>query len=162
MSELSEEEIIDNAEKLTYEVIVEDDLHNWDDMSPNEIATIMKGLLDLYQKEKQKNECLRDNLNHSIRSSAIKERLGIEENISEEQMLDYIDILVSENARLEDIEDKKVQIEYQNVFNKGVKSVENKIKEKIEDYKEKSKHPLVNAQSRREYTFGIKSLQELL
>lgn len=60
MSELSEEKIIDNAEKLTYEVIVEDDLHNWDNMSPNEIATIMKGLLDLYQKEKEKNKKLED------------------------------------------------------------------------------------------------------
>lgn len=37
-----------------------------------------------------------------------------------------------------------------------------KIKEKIEDYTIKSKHPLVNAQSRREYTFGIRALQELL
>ena len=37
-----------------------------------------------------------------------------------------------------------------------------KVQEKIEDYTEKSKHPLVNAQSRREYTFGIKALQELL
>ena len=86
-------------------------------------------------EEKEKNACLMDNLNHSIRSSAIKERLGIEEDISEEQMLDYIDILVSENARLEDIEDKKVQIEYQNVFNKGVKLVEDKIKAKIEEAK---------------------------
>lgn len=37
-----------------------------------------------------------------------------------------------------------------------------KVQEKIEDYTEKSKHPLVNAQSRREYTFGIKALKELL
>ena len=37
-----------------------------------------------------------------------------------------------------------------------------KIQEKIENYTIKSKHPLVNSQSRREYTFGIKALQELL
>ena len=49
---MREEEIIDNAEKLTYEVIVQDDLYNWDNMSPFEKATIMKGLLDLYNKEK--------------------------------------------------------------------------------------------------------------
>ena len=32
-----------------------------------------------------------------------------------------------------EIEDRKVQIEYNNVFNKGVKSVEDKIKAKIEE-----------------------------
>ena len=37
-----------------------------------------------------------------------------------------------------------------------------KIREKIKDYTEKSKHPLVNSQSRREYTFGLKALKELL
>lgn len=45
--------------------------------------------------------------------------------------------IVDENARLEDIEDRKVQIEYNNVFNKGVKSVEDKIKAKIEEYDDK-------------------------
>lgn len=38
-------EIID-AEKLTYEVMVEDDLHNWDILSPYEIATIIRKLLN--------------------------------------------------------------------------------------------------------------------
>ena len=37
-----------------------------------------------------------------------------------------------------------------------------KIREKIKDYTEKSKYPLVNSQSRREYTFGLKALIELL
>lgn len=45
--------------------------------------------------------------------------------------------IVDENARLEDIEDRKVQIEYNNIFNKGVKSVEDKIKAKIEEYDDK-------------------------
>lgn len=37
-----------------------------------------------------------------------------------------------------------------------------KVREKIEDYTEKSKTPLINTQARREYTFGVKALQELL
>lgn len=107
------------------------------------------------------NKNLLDNLNHSIRSSTIRERLGIEENIAKEQMLDYIDIIVAENARLEDIEDKKVQIEYQNVFNKGVKSVKDKIKEKIEDLRDViqySANPLAIDNSK----YAIDILQEVL
>ena len=42
-----------------------------------------------------------------------------------------IETLLAEFERLEDLEDRKVQIEYINVFNKGVKSVEDKIKAKI-------------------------------
>lgn len=37
-----------------------------------------------------------------------------------------------------------------------------KIKAILEDYTEKAKHPLVNPQSREEYTFGIRTLQTLL
>lgn len=98
-----------------------------------ELKQAIENLINRVKELEEINKNLLDNLNHSIRSSAIRERLGIEENIPEEQMLDYIDIIVTENARLEDIEDKKVQIEYEKVFNKGVKSVENKIKEKIEE-----------------------------
>lgn len=90
-----------------------------------ETEEYIRSLESKLNKEKEKNKCLRDNINHSIRTSAIKEALGLEGDITEE-LLNYIDILVSENNRLEDIEDKKVQIEYQNVFNKGVKSVEKK------------------------------------
>lgn len=96
-----------------------------------ETEEYIRSLESKLNKEKEKNKCLRDNINHSIRTSAIKEALGLEGDITEEELLNYIDILVSENNRLEDIEDKKVQIEYQNVFNKGVKSVEKKIQEKI-------------------------------
>ena len=86
-----------------------------------ETEEYIRSLESKLNKEKEKNKCLRDNINHSIRTSAIKEALGLEGDITEEELLNYIDILVSENNRLEDIEDKKVQIEYQNVFNKGVK-----------------------------------------
>ena len=43
---MSEEEIINDAEKLTHEVIVEDNLYNWDNLSPYEIATMIKKLLN--------------------------------------------------------------------------------------------------------------------
>ena len=68
-----------------------------------------------------------------ISKDTIKEILGIEENIDNEKLLSLLQTIVDENARLEDIEDRKVQIEYNNVFNKGVKSVEDKIKAKIEE-----------------------------
>ena len=72
-----------------------------------------------------------------ISKDKIKEILGIEEDINNEKLLSLLQTIVDENARLEDIEDRKVQIEYNNVFNKGVKSVEDKIKAKIEEYDDK-------------------------
>lgn len=47
------------------------------------------------------------------------------------KIINMIDFLVDEFNRLEDIEDRKVQIEYNKVFNKGVKSVEDKIRNLI-------------------------------
>ena len=70
-----------------------------------------------------------------ISKDIIKEILGIEENIDNEKLLSLLQTIVDENSRLEDIEDRKIQIEYNNVFNKGVKSVEDKIKAKIEEVK---------------------------
>ena len=71
-------------------------------------------------------------VNHRfISKDKLKEILGIEETDTE-KILSLLQTIVDENNRLEDIEDKKVQIEYNNVFNKGVKSVEDKIKAKIE------------------------------
>lgn len=68
----------------------------------------------------------------------LKEILGVDFN-DEKIILDYINTLEEENARLEDIEDKKVQIEYELVFNKGVESIKKHIKAirdkaKIMDY----------------------------
>ena len=57
--------------------------------------------------------------------------------------------------------DKKALVNnYSNVLGEFIPK--DKIREKIKDYTEKSKHPLVNSQSRREYTFGLKALEELL
>ena len=74
--------------------------------------------------------------NDFVSKDKIKEILGIEEKIDNEKLLSLLQTIVDENARLEDIEDRKVQIEYTNVFNKGVKSVEDKIKAKIEEVKD--------------------------
>ena len=66
----------------------------------------------------------------------VKKILGIEEDVEEEKILALLETIVSENSRLEDIEDRKVQVDYERVFNKGVKSVEDKIKAKIEECRE--------------------------
>lgn len=106
---------------------------------------ITEYLLSELEKEKKKNkEILSDNIENFqkyfleefdkrfISKNKILEILGIEET-DDEKILSLLQTLVDENARLEDIEDKKVQIEYNNVFNKGVKSVKDKIKAKIEE-----------------------------
>ena len=86
---------------------------------------------------KEKNEFLNwyfeNQKENFIHKDKIKEILGIEEDIDNEKLLSLLQTIVDENVRLEEIEDRKVQIEYNNVFNKGVKSVENKIKAKIEE-----------------------------
>jgi len=93
---------------------------NW-----NEVQAI-ETILDLYQKEKEDNKLYKLCMiqDQDFRDRLI-EILGVGDN--EETILQYITTLVSENARLEDIEDRKVQIEYELVFNKGVKSFEDKI-----------------------------------
>ena len=105
---------------------------------------LAKALLNLIEKQskeieelKLRNEALGDitiyNQKNSISKDKIKEILGIEEKIDNEKLLSLLQTIVDEYARLEDVEDRKVQIEYNNVFNKGVKSVEDKIKAKIEE-----------------------------
>ena len=68
-----------------------------------------------------------------IHKDKIKQILGVIDENDTEKILSLLQFIVDENARLEDIEDRKVQIEYNNVFNKGVKSVEDKIKAKLEE-----------------------------
>lgn len=113
-----------------------------------ELIIRYKELKQEIEKEKEKNKTQPDCaesverteemvnmrwVNHRfISKDKLKEILGIEETDSEE-ILSLLQTLVDENNRLEDIEDKKVQIEYNNVFNKGVKSVEDKIKAKIKE-----------------------------
>ena len=111
-----------------------------------ELIIRYKELKTELEKEKKKNkEILSGNIESFqeyfseefnkkfISKDKILEILGIKEETDSEEILSLLQTIVDENARLEDIEDKKVQIEYNNVFNKGVKSVEDKIKAKIEE-----------------------------
>lgn len=83
----------------------------------------------------------------------LKKVLDIEE-YDHIDVLSHISTLMSEVDRLEDIEDRKVQIEYQLVFNEGVKSVEDKIRKLI---KEKAKTDTYNFK-----TILVKDIEELL
>ena len=126
---------------------------------------LAKALLNLIEKQSKEIEELKNNIhlkevyvlktNDYIKGTnvedelcnknwqdKIKEILGIEEDIDNEKLLSLLQTIVDENARLEEIEDRKVQIEYNNVFNKGVKSVEDKIKAKIEEVQDIRKHHL--------------------
>ena len=93
-----------------------------------------KLILGKFREVADKNSYIKDMY---ISKEKIKEVLG-NKDMPDEMILTYIETLVSENARLEDIEDRKIQIEYNNVFNKGVKSVEDKIKEALDYIEENS------------------------
>ena len=100
-----------------------------------------------------------------ISKDIIKEILGIEENIDNEKLLSLLQTIVDENSRLEDIEDRKVQIEYNNVFNKGVKSVEDKIKAKIEELENQKRQWIEDRDNKHkdsEIIYAIEVLQSLL
>lgn len=159
---LKEENNMGEEDKIIDRVMMIDQWKVAGDMYTQDELNAIGELLDLYNKEKlntlnlseqlnkekeknkqlkKENQTQRSQLNSAfnngfIHKDKIKEILGIEEDISsEEVILTLIKTIVDENNRLEDIEDRKVQIEYNNVFNKGVKFVEDKIKEKIKYYK---------------------------
>lgn len=93
----------------------------------------------------------------------IKQVLGIEDDLSERQILSLIETLVAENNRLEDIEDKKVQIEYKKVFNKGVESVEDRIRAKIDKLETEYEANVGREYSKtKEIILQLKTLQSLL
>lgn len=63
----------------------------------------------------------------------VKDILKIEEDMEEEKILALLETIVEEYSRLEDVEFKKIEIEYELVFNKGKKMVKDKIKDFIEE-----------------------------
>lgn len=89
-------------------------------------------ILDAQRKENKEND-----LDNYINKDKLKKILGLEngDDDSENGILEYIEIIISECNRLENIEDKKIQIEYEKVFNKGVKSVKDKIQTIIDGAK---------------------------
>ena len=114
----------------------------------------IRSLESKLNKEKEKNKELLD-------KNKIIKILGFDENTSNDTIYRNIEILVSEFERLEDIEDRKVQVEYNFVFNQGVRSIEKKIKEKIEEL-EKQEDWYIENKSLDELYGNIKMLQELL
>lgn len=135
---------------------------------------ITEYLLSELEKEKEKNKPQPDCaepveraeemvnmrwVNHRfISKDKLKEILGIEEETDNEKILSLLQTLVDENNRLEDIEDRKVQIEYNNVFNKGVKSVEDKIKATIEEINKE----MLNEENSLELFYRRKYCKEIL
>ena len=144
-------EILKNSKKLYLKEKIDSDI----------LEEAIETLLTAYEKEKEKNKLQPDCaepierteemvnmrwVNHRfISKDKLKEILGIEET-DDEKILSLLQTLVDENARLEDIEDKKVQIEYNNVFNKGVKSVEDKIKAKIKELEKGNKNTFIRGE----------------
>ena len=120
--EIEENELVNNSITIILNLI---------EKQQKEIEELKNGQIDFWISDKEIEERIR---NKFVSKDKIKAILGIEENIDEEKILSLLQTIVDENARLEDIEDRKVQIEYNNVFNKGVKSVENKIKAKIKEW----------------------------
>lgn len=108
---MSEEEIIKNLKDFIEAAQEEKNFIYYSQYKyENEIADYIKDLLDLYNKEKEKNNYAR-----------LEKEALLESCISKD-----------------------------------------KIREKIKEYIEKSKQPLVNSQSRREYTFRFKSFTRII
>ena len=86
------------------------------------------------------------------------------DDISPKMAQNILNVINNQQKEIEEL--KNNELDYTTIYINGVydgkKYYKDKIREKIKDYTEKSKHPLVNSQSRREYTFGLKALKELL
>ena len=88
------------------------------------------------------------------------------DDISPKMAQNILNVIDNQQKEIEDLketnEDNAEKSLLNDIFIKKNYISKNKIREKVKDYTEKSKHPLVNSQSRREYTFGLKALKELL
>ena len=175
---MSEEEIIKEIENYENWKVVYNPVGVYQFIPlPKNYKQAIEGILDLYQKEKENNKKLdRENQaleiihksykemieeNNLISKDKIIKAMGItQEDIKEckakgstdeDYLVRMIKLYSDEFERLEDIEDKKVQIEYNNVFNKGAKSVKDKIRKRIKELEQDMVLPEVR-----------KELQELL
>ena len=131
---IDEEFYKDEIEQLEFSIKLLRYILNLIEKQSEEIEELHKEINQRIKLKLENERCVDE---YFIHKDKIKEILGIEEETDTEKILSLLQTIVDENNRLEDIEDRKVQIEYNNVFNKGVKSVEDKIKAKIEevDYK---------------------------
>lgn len=132
---MSEEEIIkETNEWLKYD----SNFINLPEYDAKNLYKVVQGLLDLYQKEKQTSHFLQSELDQANAK------------------------LIEEKQKNKELENADLTTVYINGFYDGEKKWKDKINEKIADYTEKVKMPLVNSQSIREYTFGIRAFQRLL
>lgn len=92
---------------------------------------------DLVCELQRENKYLENKVENSIEISKIKEILGIDDKLNNDKIFSLLETMVSEFNRLENIEDKKIQVDYNFVFNKGVDSVKKKIEDKIKEYRQK-------------------------
>ena len=127
-------------------------------LSQEEINSL-KTILNLTEKQQKEIEDYKKFKKDIVSKIMFWDKEGLPED---EVIIRMLDTLMDEVSRLEDIEDKKVEVAVNFIEEKRDKFWQDKIREKIKDYTEKSKYPLVNSQSRREYTFGLKALIELL
>ena len=91
-----------------------------------------------------------------IHKDKIKEILGIEEDISKDKILSLIETIFEECERLEDVEDKKVQVEVQNIERKRDKYWKDKIKRILKKYEK------TNVEDYQTIIRFYKDLEELL
>lgn len=156
---MSEKEIIEKIEKIikhfeSQEYILNGqkiyeyiqgllDLYN---KQKEEIEELKK---ELYQEDKEEFETPTERteemvnmkwVNHKyISKDKVLDILGYEEedeqrnNMTTEKLLSLLETIISENNRLEDTEDRKVQVEIQNIENRRDKYWKDKIREKIKD-----------------------------
>ena len=136
LDEVRPEKLNDKAKRLFEAIMTIADGRDKAKSDLYEANNRINDLLDLVKQKDKRIAVEEIQEQYFISKDKIKEILGIEEKIDNEKLLSLLQTIVDENARLEYVEDRKVQIEYNNVFNKGVKSVEDKIKAKIEEVKD--------------------------
>ena len=83
------------------------------------------------EKEHNLTQALLSKRTNSISKDKIKEILGIEEDIEEEKILSLLQTIVDECNRLEEVEDRKVQVEVDNIEEKRDKYWKDKIRKII-------------------------------
>ena len=136
------------------------ELYNFNDSSL--LSKILKDYKKIIEKQQKEIEELKKE------NKEIRDWKYVIDNPIDLDKLKELDIIkikgkeyISKSIYNELEKDKKALVNnYSNVLGEFIPK--DKIREKIKDYTEKSKHPLVNSQSRREYTFGLKALKELL
>ena len=117
--------------------------------------------MELSEKEKKAIEWFKSDLEMT---KEMGKKWGFQEEIKNNEII--LNLIEKQQKEIKEL--KQNRDEYKEEYIKLQNSryynyiSKDKIKEKIKDYTEKSKYPLVNSQSRREYTFGLKALKELL